>query len=535
MTLPVPLTIRVGDIHVTPAAQSLGFRTEAVGGVKSITFRLSRPLSSLDPRLSAYSRVYVYDARSGESIAEGRLSDTGRGASSQDGQQWDITAFGPARHATDETFPYILVDQRLDTFTRAVYSTKNAVTGTDERGAGDPSLLIRLDEGKVATTSWLGDMINRSFERAGMKLARVRCRVTAGVADANFSQLMLTRTGSGGGAAVTTTAASLSTSVPAAVVVTDFPNGDNVISIRATRKTSSITGLETHWFEFWEVRLRALLLAADGTEITTGYTANTVLAHEVVNDLLGRVLPQFDGAGANVDTAGTYTIDQMAYPDGVTAEQVLNDLMDLEPAYRWTTGASNAFGKYAFSWEPWPTTVRYEASLDDGGDFPVSGQDLYNEVTVRYVGPDGVTRTLMTSGSCPILDDAGVVRRAQLDASDEIGSAAAAAQLGANFLAEHQYPSNAGTLTISRPIKDLVQQRMVRPHEIKPGELIRVQGVESYPDALNASSSDGQTVFRIWAGTYSSDSDSMQLELDTYSRTTANALAGLLTRRDRKR
>jgi hypothetical protein len=77
--------------------------------------------------------------------------------------------------------------------------------------------------------------------------------------------------------------------------------------------------------------------------------------------------------------------------------------------------------------------------------------------------------------------------------------------------------------------------RDVDPFEIKAAELIRVRGIESYPNALNASSSDGLTVFRIWSKTYSADDDTATLELDSYSRTEINALAALAKRRERKR
>ena len=45
-------------------------------------------------------------------------------------------------------------------------------------------------------------------------------------------------------------------------------------------------------------------------------------------------VPVYDGAGAVISTT-THLIDQLAYHDGVTPFQVLEDLMALEPAYYW--------------------------------------------------------------------------------------------------------------------------------------------------------------------------------------------------------
>lgn len=533
MSLLVPLAVRVGDSHVTREVSGVAFVKNAVGGVQSITLRLSRPLDTL--AVSPLDRVYLYDARTAEVVAEGRISDLGRAAGT-DGQQWDLVAFGPAQHASDRTFPYIMVDTRLDAWFRSNLSTKNATTVNDERGDDIPSLLVAAEEGKTVGTGWQGFWRYTAIKEAGQKLARVRCDIDAGVTAADYIQQINTRTNFGGATVAASATASTTAGSLGASVVANFTNGHNVVDLVAQRDNTATTGAEAHWFEFWNICVKALRLDKTGTEVTTGYgSSTTVLAHQVVEDLLGRVLGQFDGANATIDTGGVYGIDQMAYPDGVTAEQVLEDLMALEPAYRWYGGPSTSSGKYSFTWEPWPTTVRYEVTLDDGGSFPVSTQELYNRVTVRYTLKSGQTKTLTVSGSCPILDDAGITRSTIIDAGDEIGSAAAAQRLADNFLAEHKQPANAGQLTVARPVLDLVSGRMVEPFEIEPGNLIRVRGVESYPDALNASSKDGLTVFRIWSMSYASDSAAAVLELDVPARSTTNALKALAKRRNRKR
>jgi hypothetical protein len=95
------------------------------------------------------------------------------------------------------------------------------------------------------------------------------------------------------------------------------------------------------------------------------------------------------------------------------------------------------------------------------------------------------------------------------------------------LLAEHATPPNAGTLTIARPIYDHERGRMVDPWEIRPGNLIRVRGIQPNPNSLNVTDRDGVTVFQIVGTDYDTSSASATLELDSYSPTVARALAAL--------
>lgn len=524
----IPLRIRAGSRDITRQVSGLQFRKEAVGGLKSINLRLAHPLDRFDENLAPLSEVIVSDGRTTEIVAQGRLTDPGRSATASDGQQWDMVAFPPS--LDDQTFPYIPITTSLEPFTRSKYATKNATDSSDEHDTDEPSLVLAAEEGKTVTTSWTGDMINRSIREAGMKLGRVRARVDCGVTSANFDVQLITRDGATFDATAATANADTTAAILAGVVVTDFTNGADVVSIRAVRNTSGTTGTEDQWFEFWEFCARALLLDATGAEITTGYTVNYVLAHEVINDLLGRVLDQIDGTNSVVSTGGTYQVDQMDYRDGVNADQVLTDLMALEPAYRWWVDVNPLGTSYIFHWEAWPTSVRYEITLNGGGDFPSSSRELYNKVVVRWRGPAGRTRTLTRTSTCQILDDRGQTRSTIIDAGDEIGSATGAARLGDNFLAEHNVPANAGTIIIDRPIRDMLTGRIVDPHQIQEAALIRVRGLESYQDALNPNSRDGLTVFRIWSVTYNSDAAASACELDIPSRSTTNALRSLSRR-----
>ncbi|MFT3871059.1 MAG: hypothetical protein QM714_00200 [Nocardioides sp.] len=543
MTLNVPLTVRVGDRHITRQLKDLSLRKEAVGGVQSITLGLSARLDSM--AVSPLDRVYVYDARTAEVVAEGRVADPGRTADA-DGQTWTMTAFGPAQHASDLIQPLIYVDQSIsDGWRRAnrLANVSGEIDRTSKPGSSSDSapecIVCRWPRNSYAPGQAALTMRYERLQQSGQKLARYSLSWDGGRSDSDYRVQIIPLTDGTTGSASLNAALGNTVSAVTGVVVTDWTNGRNTLDVSLLCNNASGTGAQQTddrcWVAFYYPILRAMLLDQTGADITTGYSADYVLAHEVVTDVLARVLTQFDGANASIATTGTYQIDQLAYPDGVSAAELLDDVMELEPGYYWTTGPSNSSGLYAFAWQQWPTTVRYEATLEDGGDFPVSTQELYNQVTVRWVNRKGSRRTTLRTGSCPILDAQGIIRRASIDVADELGSSNAAVRIGDNFLAEHQYPANAGTLTIARPIRDLSTGRMVEPHEIEPAELIRVRGVESYPDSLNASSSDGQSVFRVWALNYTADSHSAQLELDTYPRTTAAALARLHRRRRRKR
>ena len=538
MSLPVPLTVAVNGKAVTREAVGLSFRKDAIGGVQSISLRLSRPLDRYDPDLRPWKIVTIYDARSAEIVAEGRIAELGRSASSSDGQVFEVNCFGPAQHAWDKTVPLIYVDQSLTDGWRQVeriqkggtWSQSSMPDNTADSAA--EAQVFQFPEGSTVATN---DELTARYERlreAGQKVARVSATWDAGSTDANYRAKMFVRTNGAGGTAVFNATFNTAGGTTSGVVVTDWANdGKNTVDTKivftgATGKPAN----DNKWAAFSDIVIRGMLLNADGTD-RTSYGFNYVIAHDIVNDLLGRLLDQYDGATATVDTSGTYQIDSLVYPDGVAAGDVLADLMALEPAFRWTVGPGGAF-----SWELWPTTVRYEVSLEDGGSFPVTGQEQFNQVEVRWRDKRGRTRTNLRTAACPDLDAEGLTRTAHIDLGDEVASSNNADRIGDNFLARHRTAINAGTLNVSRPIRDLETGRMVRPHEIEPGELIRVRGVESYPDALNASSNDGLTVFRVWSVTYNSDSDTATLELDSYSRETAYRL-GLLarTKRGRKR
>lgn len=520
---------------VTQQVQSVAFRKEAVGGCRSISFTLARPLIDLDA-IDPLAKVYVFDGRTAETVAEGRLSDTGRTASA-DGQRWDCVAFGPVQHASDITAPLVYIDRSFENwrFNGTALVGSGAQFGTGPwPGTDVTGLLATWADGTAIATGSMAVMRHALLAECGQELGSFTYTWDAGITEPAW-RLDFVASTAGGTSDAPFGNHGWSTAGGAALahLGVEFTAGRNILDIRTFWNAAGGTIAGDDKWVYLAIALEATRFSKDGTVITSGYDGSPQ-AHQIVWDLLGRLLPEFDGANADVDTGGAFQIQHMVYPDGVTAEQVLEDLMQLEPAYRWYTTPSTGVGDYQFSWGPWPTTVRYEATLEDGGSFPVSTQGLFNQVRVGWRDEAGRPKWTLRTLACPPLDDKGLTRQAVINLGSDAGSLSQAEQAGDAFLEENNVPKNAGTLTVARPIRDLSLGTFVQPWEIEAGELVRILGVEAYPDAFNATTNDGQGVFRIHAVDYTTDGNTATLALDSDARTTEDALVKLMNQRTRR-
>jgi hypothetical protein len=548
VSLTIPLSVRLvtsrADRHVTRDVRDLTIRDTVPGGFASIQIDLDRPLILQPDEIAYYGRVYVYDARSGAVVCEGRLEDPGRGAG-DDGQIWHLVALGPAAHTTDRTAPLIYVDKDMSRWTPvevAACPDGQVRVGDDMTiFPGEPSMTCQMPNGTPVTSSTYIGRAYLPISRAGQKIARMDWRWDAGRTTTDLrlqAYARNTATWSSTFTLIRNEAANTAGGGGSPKLIgTDWTAGKDACDIRLawTGATTSV-GDDVTWGSWAGVVVQGTRYSKAGAELLTAvsYPTNTILASDVVADLLGRLLTAYDGASAVID-ATTYAIEQLAYPDTVTPNAVLADLMRLEPGYFWAAWESNAAGKYRFEWRQWPSVVRYEADVVDGFDSPGSADGLYNAVWVRYRDAASEIRTVRCTQSVPELDAAGITREGFVDLGDDMGTAADATQVGNQWLVEHRYAPNAGTLTVARRIMDLQKGRMVEPWEIRPGNLIRVRGVLPHIDALNATSRDGVTTFRIVEKTYQASRASAVLSLDSYPVTVARALADLqrppLTRR----
>jgi hypothetical protein len=557
MPIALPLTVRIksqkADTDITEEINGLRFKSQIPGGFATLSISLNRPLDLQPDDVDYYSTLFVYDGRNGNTVWEGRLEDPGRSAGS-DGEVWAISATGSYAHAQDQFLPLIYVDRMYDGWKRSRYSTHGSytdqteapdtLTGNTDEDANN-ALTIYANEGSTVTTGWCGDFIYRAPRYGGQVIARIRADFVCEGASTNYRAQMRSRVNADAATAVAGGYIDLPWVTTPDIIAANFASGlptdTNVVSLRAVRNNSNTTADALARVYFYNVVVRCAIKNVDGTDnfSLVGYNVNNIDPNEVVADLLGRCLPKFDGPNATIIGSGV-DIEQLAYPDGITPAQVLEDISVFDPGFYWAAWESASFNaasktRNRFQYIPWPTTIRYEASVEDGFDSPGSAVDLYNKVNVRYLDPNNVVRNVTRTQSVPELTAQGLTRTEYIDISSEMGTKQNATYVGDNFLAEHRYPPNAGTLTVARPILDQNTARMVMPWEIVPGHLIRVRGVLPRVDSLNPTDRDGVTVFRVISAEFDSDSGSVSLELDSMSRTVAAALANLANKRIRRR
>jgi hypothetical protein len=534
MSIPIPLVVRLktsrGDKYITHELRDLSFRKVATGGYASAQFALDRPLIDDPDELRMFGHMFIYDGRDAGTVWDGHIEDPSRGVG-DDGEVWGVGAFGTSVHARDITKPYVAIDRSYDRLIPSPNRNTLIDASRANDASGNPIFTIKADSGATMPIAVLGGASYPTISEVGMKLARFALTYVMGSNSANNAFRIRARTGLAGSSStpLNVTFTTTPTSI-VRVVVTDWFNGRSVLEFNMERLNSAAAANEFVWINISDFVVRAMLYDKTGNEITTGYTANTVLSSEIVADLLGRRLNLYDGANARIDTT-SFGIEQFAYPDGVTDAEIFNDLMLFDPAYTWGVFEHNPeTDLHRFEWRQWSTTVRYQADVLDGYTSSGSAAELYNAVNVRWVDANGRVRTTPRTQTVPDLSDANIQREETIDLGDVAATLNDAVRVGDQFLAEHQYPPNAGTLQIARPILDLQTGMMVQPWEIEPGHLVRVSGVLPRVDALNPTARDGVTVFKITAMDYRTSTASAALELDSYPQTVTNALAALTQR-----
>lgn len=551
MTIPVNISVRLKtsrqDIHVTDDIADVQYGTASPGGFAECTISLFRPISFTPGEIAQFGEMAVYDACSAETLFEGIMQDPGRSAG-DGGQVWEIVAVGGSSHLVDDTRQLIYVDTDVNKFEKidntTAGSTVDYLTDTGASSSVEtPALVLKIPQGTSVDGAIPSRAVSahRGISAAGQKLSRVSFTWDAGLTSGNLTASVYAATQGVGAADVAWTATfNIAGGTVDAVIVTDWAAANDrdkpIIRFHYTAAAGTASA-DTWWLQITDLVVRTVLYDQTGVEILTAapYNVTTVLASEIVADLLGRILVDtVDGANATIATTA-FPIEHLAYPDGVSPTQVLEDLIAFENAYTyhlWEINPDN--GKFRFEWVQWPTDVRYEADVNDGFSAPGSGATVYDQVQVRWHNR-GTVRVSLRTQDVPALTAAGYHRTAFIDLGDEASTQANAHRVGDQFLEEHRFPVNAGSLVVRDPIIDHLTGRMVQPHAIRAGNLIRVRGVESYTDSLNSDGRDGLTVFRIAATNYSAADAAATLSLDAYSPSLARTLASLTRRQTVRR
>jgi hypothetical protein len=528
MSLPVPISVRLinnrGDRRLTRQLQNVSYDAGAPGGFKSAQMVLSRPLHYRPDELTSYTKCVIEETRSGAVLWDGHLDEPGRSAGAS-GQIWELTAVGPAAHAHDRTLPHIFVDKLPDDWPVASASVKYIeVSETDSNG--ESAVIMRCPEGTTWTQNDYGEVWYRRLLDTGQRLARVFIDWDTATTSTNTTIEVGVSVGASDFSVILDWDLwHIDAGTLTGVITTDWSAGTqyDVIYVLALRGGPNVV-VGNNAAQWFLPVIRTVLYDKSGNERTaaSNYSGNTVRAYEVIEDLLGRILTEYDGAGALVET-DTFNVDQWAYREAVDPAQIFADAMVFHPGKTWLAWERNASGKYAFEWRSWPTsTIRYEVPVIDGFDSPGSTVDLVNYMNVRYIGGQGRPRHRRRTQTVELLDTAGVtggqrIREHYLDLGETAGSEANAIRAGDEHLAEHAFPASGATLTIARPVLDRATGRVLMPWELPrhmPGHLVKTLGVQSNRDVLNATGRDGETVYRITDVSFNAESAVAICQLD---------------------
>lgn len=536
----IPVAVRLAntevDVHITKRLASLSWRTVAPGGYAGADFALQRPIDATDKMLTPYTRVYIYDRRNGSVLWEGRLQQPGRSAGT-DGEVWAITAVGPSAHALDDQRSLIYCDKDLTSLVKNNSFPAGEASIDEDPGnsANESAMVFHFLKGNDTNTNSNLAFTYDRISQAQMFLGGISYDFDMGfTAGADFHVQAVCQPG----AVVVDDLADTAGGSHAGLSAGGTLNTDHTsVTFRWIRASGGALTIlsDATWASVANMVITGQRVTKAGVAITGAgtYANQYVFAHEVVADLLGRMLPFYDGANAIIATT-TAHIDQLAYVEPVNADQVLTDLMEQESAYTWGAWESDSTtGLYRFEFKAWPVSARYEASVVDGFTSPAPTSEQYNNVLVRWKDPLGHIRLGPVTSTVDELDAVGLTRTGYIDISDEVGSAGNAINAGTGFLQDHARPPTGGTLTVARPVRDVLDGRTVMPWQIIPGELIRVKGVESSISTVDLDR-DGLTTFRI-VSTEVGDDGIATLELDMFTRSEARALAQLLKARGRKR
>lgn len=534
----VPLAVRIrntrvdqlitGYLHGAPK-----FQKADPGGFKSASFIVDQRLGFRSDIIQPYSRVYFYNKRNGDCVFEGDVSHPGRSMGG-DGALLDVSVEGGAARLNDWSGQRIFIDRDFQAWSLTNTATvgSQADPGEDRGGSGSDALTLAMPNSMHVETNSRAEVGYYRIREAGQELGSFNYAWDGGHTSGSPGWLVraitsppstLVRTqvlnvgGSGGSIAVIGTA---------------FVAGTNVAYMQLiwTGAASSTAATDITWASMLRVIIQCRYMLKDGVTFMAGGDYDDYsTAVKVINDLLGTVLTAtFDGANAQIDVGTGYQIRQLAYPNGVTPQQVLDDLTTFEPGCTYIVGPSTpGVDKYSFKWMSRPNVIRYEF-VTWADDYSAGAQptDQYNEAVTRWKSPSGLAKTLTTTQTVPEMTAMGHTRRYFQDLGDSVSDLDNAAQANASVLADHRYPQNGGQVTVSRPVVDLFTGRRVEPFDIEPGYLCRIVGVNPSPDALNATDRNGSTVCRIVATDYDADSHSVSITLDSMPWSMFRAIAG---------
>lgn len=504
-----PLSVSVASAAATRHldVRDLSFTKDARGGDRSANFTLPEWVQASGPELGPQSKVMVDDTATGRRVWEGNQELPGRTVDDS-GHIWAMGAVGSAAVLDDRHRGYHAISQNYGDWKQGYQSNPQmtATASTHPRTDND-ALLFSIPRGVAVVSD--GDRTTANFDmfkETGQRCGGFSFNVAAGIGDLKWrTEMVLLGDPSGEQRAKFRNFSKVPSGLITGEASVDFQRQHDVFRIRIRKDSGGATNMtdDNHWAAVTALRVSALRRGLDGTDAfgTGTYTSDWVLAHDVVIDALWHFTNQVDIVRATIDKTFTHHIDQLSYPDGVRLSDMLDDLALLEPDLLWRVGPADQVEKHWFELGRWPTTPRYEADTSGGWSQPGGELDLSNSVELRWTDRRGREQSKTYTTSVPELDQWARTRDADpVRLGDEVGSENAADRIAAGILAQIITVPFSGTLTVDRPVRDLLTGGVAWPWEIEPGHLVAVRDLDGPPMRLTEMSyrdSDGAAALTL--------------------------------------
>jgi hypothetical protein len=542
-TGPVPLAVRVSNARVDQMITGylhggVKFQKTDPGGFKAASFVVSQRLGFRTDLIMPYSRIYILDQRSGEVVFEGDVTHPGRSVS-DDGALLEVQVDGGVERLNDWSGPRIYCDSDLTAWpknTGTSHSAASVEVGADRGGSGADALFLGLSSETHVETNYRAEGIYSRIAEAGQSLGRINYSWDAGIGTGWLLRLIVSAPST---VARSQTVSTSGSGTSAAYVGPSWTAGASYGFLQLIwMGGSSNTGpTDITWASVMDLTVVAYLWLKDGTRRAGVDTDDSVKATHVIEDLLGDpeiLADTFDGPNASLAAGAGVNIMHLVFPDVVTPQGVLDELMKFEPSCTYVVGPSNPLNdKYTLTWMERSTVVRYELlTWTDEHSGGAQATEQYDQVITRWRTPIGNLRFTTSTQSIPEMTAVGRHRRFFQDLSNVTGSTANASNANSTVLLDHRFPRNGGSVKVQRDIVDLFTGCKVAPYQIKPGYLVRVVGLNPSVDTLNDSPRNGSTVCQIVNTDYDSGDNSVTLDLDTLPWSVFRAIATVKRRRN---
>lgn len=472
-------------VEVSHILDGFSFRRTAPGGFAGAQGKLWASIEEYG--IGPLTKLVITDGRTAETLWEGYLDSPGD-SFDDTGEAFELNAQGAQTLVSDKADPLLYLDTSMENWRADDRNDERLSDSSQAEASAWPdtereALMLSFAAGSPIAKGSEARMVHDLCENAPMGIGGYSFTVKSGINSNGYSPRI---TLSNNGPPVETIDMQTSTYDAAGIIGYNVDNAGDILKIRL-RRTAGATNIATDriWTGFADPVVVGNRLFRDGTSQLAStpladINVTRVRAHEVVEDLVARMMPMVDPNRVYIEH-GKFDIDQLTYADPARAAGVLEDMELFEPDMVWLVGPSGDDGRYSFSYRDWPAAPRYEISISDGYSAPGENSSLCNRVAIGWTDRKGQQRTTIVTQNVPELggrpDDPGArtVDAEKLDLDESVSSYSNAQQIGKQLLRLTNNPPTAATATVVRPIWDRRQGCTVAPWEIEPGYLVRLR------------------------------------------------------------